>query len=66
MDGKGGDVRYGRTVLALTLVALSVGLPNLAAAIGIGAGGVDRATRRLIGGLIVIGVGVAVGFGALG
>ncbi|MGI9006197.1 MAG: manganese efflux pump MntP [Streptosporangiaceae bacterium] len=36
-------------MLALTLVALSVGLSNLAAAIGIGAGGVDRATRLRVG-----------------
>lgn len=36
-------------MLALTLVALSVGLSNLAAAVGIGAAGVDRATRLRVG-----------------
>lgn len=36
-------------MLALALVALSVGLSNLAAAVGIGAGGVDRATRLRVG-----------------
>ncbi len=36
-------------MLALTLVAISVGLSNLAAAIGIGAGGVTRATRLRVG-----------------
>ena len=41
-------------MLALTLVALSVGLSNLAAAIGIGVGGVDRATRLRVG--IIFGV----------
>ncbi len=56
-------------MLALTLVALSVGLSNLAAAIGIGAGGVDRATRLRVGvvfGLFEAGmpiVGLLVGHG---
>jgi manganese efflux pump family protein len=36
-------------MLALTLVALSLGLSNLGAAIGIGAGGVDQATRLRVG-----------------
>ena len=36
-------------MLALTLVALSVGLSNLPAAIGIGIGGVDRRTRLRVG-----------------
>ena len=36
-------------MLALALVAFSVGLSNLAAAIGIGAGGVDRTTRLRVG-----------------
>ena len=41
-------------MLALTLVALSVGLSNLPAAIGIGIGGVDRRTRLRVG--IIFGV----------
>ena len=41
-------------MLALTLVALSVGLSNLSAAIGIGIGGVDRRTRLRVG--IIFGV----------
>ncbi|HUZ52998.1 MAG TPA: manganese efflux pump [Streptosporangiaceae bacterium] len=36
-------------MLALTLVALSVGLSNLPAAIGMGIGGVDRRTRLRVG-----------------
>ena len=41
-------------VAALILVAVSVGLSNLAAAIGIGAGGVDRRTRLRVA--IIFGV----------
>jgi putative Mn2+ efflux pump MntP len=41
-------------MLALTLVALSVGLSNLPAAIGIGIGGVDRRTRLRVG--IIFGI----------
>jgi len=49
-------------MLALTLVACSVGLSNLAAAVGIGAGGVSRRTRLRVGlifGLFEAGMPVA-------
>jgi hypothetical protein len=56
-------------VLALLLVAVSVGLSNLAAAIGIGSGGVIGAAagRRgeQLGGAILVAVGVAIAAGVL-
>jgi manganese efflux pump family protein len=59
-------------MLALTLVALSVGLSNLPAAIGIGIGGVDRRTRLRVGitfGVFEAGmpvVGLLIGHGLAG
>ncbi len=56
-------------MLALTLVAVSVGLSNLAAAVGIGVGGVARRTRLRVGiifGLFEAGmpvVGLLIGYG---
>src|SRR5215467_16084138 len=45
-EGPGqGHGRYGDCVLALLLVALSLGLSNFAAAVGIGVSGVDARTR---------------------
>jgi putative Mn2+ efflux pump MntP len=41
--------RYGGPVLALVLVAFSLGLSNFAAAIGIGVAGVDARTRVRVG-----------------
>ena len=46
MRGRG---RYGCPVLALVLVALSLGLSNFAAAIGIGVSGTDARTRLRVG-----------------
>ena len=46
--------KYREPVLALILVALSLGLSNFAAAIGIGVGGVDARTRVRVG--IVFGI----------
>jgi len=45
---------YGGPVLALVLVALSLGLSNFAAAIGIGVAGVDARTRVRVG--VVFGI----------
>jgi putative Mn2+ efflux pump MntP len=69
MCGDGGDVRYRRDMLALTLVAVSLGLSNMAAAIGIGVGGVSPRTRlsvALIFGLFEAGMpilGLLIGHG---
>jgi putative Mn2+ efflux pump MntP len=49
MCGDGGELRYRRDMLALTLVAVSLGLSNMAAAIGIGIGGVSPRTRLSVG-----------------
>src|SRR5262249_54050584 len=49
-EGPGqGHGRYGDCVLALLLVALSLGLSNFAAAVGIGVSGVDARTRLRVG-----------------
>jgi manganese efflux pump family protein len=47
-------IRYFGAVLALVLVALSLGLSNFAAAIGIGVAGVDARTRLRVG--VVFGI----------
>jgi manganese efflux pump family protein len=41
--------RYGDSMLALLLVALSLGLSNFAAAVGIGVSGIDGRTRLRVG-----------------
>lgn len=52
-DSHHSGLVYGLDMLALVLVAVSVGLSNLAASVGLGTGGIDRAVRLRV--LVVFG-----------